>query len=130
MPTRSRNFILYMGDAFARRINLIPGPDSDIADWAAELNVFNDAGAVILSATTANGRLTTNNGSIEVDVADEVTAAIVTSGLARTGTLIEPANNDEIPYSATGYLAKYFLRVTSPGGVNTRLLDGQFCIVE
>ena len=130
MPTRARNFILYVGDDFARRLNLVPGPDSDIEGWAAELIVFDDAGEPILSATTVNEMLTTNNGYIEIDVPSADTAEIDTTGLSRFGTLAEPANNDEVPYSGTGKLARYYLRVTSPGSVTTRILDGQFVIVE
>jgi hypothetical protein len=119
-----------IGEDFARRLNLVPGPDSDIQDWDGELKIFNDADEVIISATTDNGRMTTHNGYIEIDIPASVTGDINLTGLSRTGTLSEPANNDEIPYSATGKLARYFVRVTSPGGVITRFLDGQFVIAE
>lgn len=131
MPTRSRNFILYIGDTFSRRVNLVPGPDSDLDGYTGELVAFNDNGTELFSLTTANGKMTVNNGYIELDFADNETAAVDTSGLARSGTLYEPANNDEMPYSGTGLLARYYLRVTSPepATVTTRLLDGQFVIV-
>lgn len=131
MPTRSRNFILYIGDTFARRINLVPGPDSDLAGYTGELVAFNDDNTELFSLTTANGKMTVNNGYIELDLPDDETSVIDTSGLTRTGTLYEPANSDEMPYSATGALARYYLRITSPepGTVTTRLLDGQFVIV-
>lgn len=131
MPTRVRNFILYIGDTFSRRVNLVPGPDSDLDGYTGELVAFNDDGTELFSLTTANGKMTVNNGYIELDFADNETAAVDTSGLARSGTLYEPANNDEMPYSGTGLLARYYLRVTSPepATVTTRLLDGQFVIV-
>lgn len=131
MPTRQRNFILYKGDTFSRRVNLVPGPDSDLSGYTAELLVVNDDNSQLLLLTTANGGLTVNNGYIEIIIPDDDTADISTAGLARTGTLYEPANNDEIPYSASGSLANYYLRVISPepDTVTTRLLDGQFVIV-
>lgn len=129
MPTRARNFIVYLGDTFSRRVNLVPGPDSDLDGWTGEFIVFADDDTAILSATTANGRLTCNNGYIEIDVAAATTAAIETDGLSRSGTRFEPANNDEIPYSGEGSIARYYLRVTSPAGVITRLLDGDVVIV-
>lgn len=130
MPTRQRNFILYLGDDFSRRLNLVPGPDSDIEGWDGEMVIVDDVGSTILSATTDNERLSAHNGYLEINIAAAITAAVETSGLSRTGTLTEPANNDEVPYSGTGHLARYYLRVISPGGVITRLLDGQFVFVE
>ena len=129
MPTRARNFILYLGDTFARRINLVPGPDSDLDGWDGEFVVFDDADTAILSATTENGLLTCNNGYIEIEVDAADTATIETDGLSREGARYEPANNDEVPYSGTGAIARYYLRVTSPAGVVTRLLDGDVVIV-
>jgi hypothetical protein len=131
MPTRQRNFILYKGDTFARRINLVPGPDSDLSGYSGELVVVNDDNSELFALSTGNGMMTVNNGYIELDYPDDSTAALNTSGLLRTGTLYEPANSDELPYSGTGFLARYYLRVISPepATVTTRLLDGQFVIV-
>lgn len=131
MPTRSRNFIVYIADTFARRINLVPGPDSDIAGYSGELKVFNDDGSELLSLTTSNDRMVLNNGYIEIEADETVTSALDLSGLSRTGTLTEPANTDEVPYTGTGKIARYYLRVISPSpdNVTTRLLDGQFVFV-
>ena len=77
MPTRQRNFILYKGDTFARRINLVPGPDSDLSGYSGELVVVNDDNTELFTLSTANGKMTVNNGYIELDYPDDSTAAII-----------------------------------------------------
>lgn len=125
MPARNRNFIIQWGDDFLRQINLRSGPEADIADFTGEFIVRNDDGTDLLVADTDNGRLVLHNGYIDIDIGAAVITALELAGLSRTGTLAEPAPCDEIPYSATGPLANYVLRVTSVGGINTTLLTGQ-----
>ena len=123
MPARNRNFIIQWSDDFQRQINLRSGPEADIADFTGEFIVRNDDGTDLLVADTDNGRLVLHNGYIDIEIGDAVITALDLSGLSRTGTLAEPAALDEMPYSASGPLANYVLRVTG-AGITTTLLAG------
>jgi hypothetical protein len=125
MPARNRNFIIQWGDDFQRQINLRSGPEADIAEFTGEFIIRNDDGTELHSADTTNGQLVLHNGYIDIDIGDAVITALDLSGLSRSGTIAEPAPCDEIPYSATGPLANYVLRVTSTSGISTTLLTGQ-----
>lgn len=130
MPARRRDFILYIGDTFTRQVNLKSGPDADIADFTGEFIVYNDDDTPLITLTTETSGITLHNGYIDIVISDAVSAAISVSGLSRTGTIVEPADNCELPYSAEGYLARYALRVESTTGVVTTLLTGTVGIVE
>lgn len=130
MPARRRDFILYIGDTFQRQINLRSGPEADIADFTGEFIVYNDDDSKLVALTTETSGITLHNGYIEIEITDAVSAAISVAGLSRTGTVVEPAADCELPYSAEGYLARYALRVESTTGVVTTLLTGTVGIVE
>lgn len=71
-----------------------------------------------------------HNGYIDIQISDVITAALSVAGIPRTGTIVEPAPDCEIPFSDVGNLARYALRVSSPSGVVTTLLTGTVGIVE
>lgn len=130
MPARRRDFILYIGDTFQRQINLRSGPEADIADFTGLFVIYNDDDSELIALTTETSGITLHNGYIEIEITDVVSSGISVAGLSRTGTIIEPADNCELPYSADGYLARYALRVESTTGVVTTLLTGTVGIVE
>lgn len=126
MPARRRDFILYIGDTFQRQINLRSGPEADIAEYTGEFIVYNDDDTPLITLTTETSGITLHNGYIDIVISDAVSVA----GLSRTGTIVEPAADCELPYTAEGYLARYALRVESTTGVVTTLLTGTVGIVE
>lgn len=130
MPARRRDFIIYLGDTFSRQINLRPGPEADIADFSGEFIIYNDDDSALITLTTASTGITLHNGYINIDIDDAATAAVNISGLSRTGTIIEPAADCDLPYSEIGKLARYALRITSGTGVVTTLLTGTVGFVE
>lgn len=132
MAARYRNFVITLGDDFSRRINLVPGPDSDIEGWFGGFYIFDDAKNIILSATSEeeNGMLSTHNGYIVVDIPASVVDEVDISGLGRTGSAYEPSNNDEEQKSVSGKLANYYIRVISPSGARYRILNGQVVFQE
>ena len=130
MPARRRDFILYIGDTFTRQVNLKSGPDADIADFTGEFIVYNDDDTALITANSAGTGITLHNGYIDIQISDVITAALSVTGIPRTGTIVEPAPDCEIPFSDVGNLARYALRVSSPSGVVTTLLTGTVGIVE
>lgn len=84
----------------------------------------------MIALTTETSGITLHNGYIDIVISDAVSAAISVAGLSRTGTIVEPAADCELPYSAEGYLARYALRIESDAGVVTTLLTGTVGIVE
>lgn len=130
MPARRRDFILYIGDTFIRQINLRSGPDADIAEYTGEFIVYNDDDTPLITLTTETSGITLHNGYIDIVISDAVSATVSVAGLSRTGTIVEPAADCELPYTAEGYLARYALRVESTTGVVTTLLTGTIGIVE
>lgn len=130
MPARRRDFIMYIGDTFTRQINLKSGPDADIADFTGEFIVYNDDNTALITANSPETGITLHNGYIDILISDATTAALSVAGVPRVGSIVEPASDCEIPYSAVGNLARYVLRVESPTGVVTTLLAGTVGIVE
>lgn len=90
--------------------------------------------AVILTLSTANGKITITNSTeinLSIDGVDVTTALI--SSLTRFGIVtagvIEATLGDTV-ISAQGYLASYDLKVTQTDGVVTRLLFGDVCFSQ
>jgi hypothetical protein len=92
--------------------------------------VYNDDDTPLITLTTETSGITLHNGYIDIVISDAVSAAVSVAGLSRTGTIVEPAADCELPYTAEGYLARYALRVESTTGVVTTLLTGTIGIVE
>lgn len=127
MTARTRNIIARRGDTLQRQFNLMPGPESDIEDFDAELTIYNDDGSVLHSATSDNSQLVPHNGYITLDIPAETTGGLEITGLSKRGKVAEPAPCGELPFVAEGPIANFILRVTSPGGVVKTLLKGLFC---
>jgi len=127
MPARIRNLIIRRGDSLQRQFNLIPGPEGDIASFTATLTIYNDDGSVMHSATSSNSELVPHNGYLTLDVSAATTTGMTLTGLSRRGNVFEPAPCGELPFSASGLLANYILRVTSPDSVTKTLLKGSVC---
>ena len=90
MPARIRNLIIRRGDSLQRQFNLIPGPEGDIADFSADLIVYNDDGSVLHSATSSNSELIPHNGYLTLDVSAATTTGLTLTGLSRRGNVSEP----------------------------------------
>lgn len=91
-------------------------------------------GAVILTLSTANGKITITNSTeinLSIDAVDVTTA--LNASLTRFGTVtagvIEATLGDTV-ISATGYLASYDLKITQTDGVVSRLLFGDVCFSQ
>lgn len=91
-------------------------------------------GAVILTLSTANGKITITNSTeinLSIDAVDVTTA--LNASLTRFGTVtagvIEATLGDTV-ISAEGYLASYDLKITQTDGVVSRLLFGDVCFSQ
>jgi hypothetical protein len=91
-------------------------------------------GAVILTLSTANGKITITNSTeinLSIDAVDVTTA--LNASLTRFGTVtagvIEGTLEDTI-ISATGYLASYDLKITQTDGTVSRLIFGDVCFSQ
>ena len=80
-----------------------------------DLIVYNDDGSVLHSATSSNSELIPHNGYLTLDVSAATTTGLTLTGLSRRGNVSEPGPCGELPFSGSGLLANYILRVTSPG---------------
>lgn len=132
MPARDRNFIIEKGADFQRQLYLKPGPDADIRDFTARMQVraTTSSEAFLLELTTANDKITCDYGVVTLNLTAAMTAAIDTSTLTTKGKLTEPAAAGELPFEGEGKLAVYDLELESPAGIVTRYLQGKVVIVD
>ncbi len=132
MPARERNFIVDKGSDFQRQLYLSPGPDADIRDFTARMQIRASATTdpFLLELTTENDRITCDYGVITLNLTNAVTSAIDTSSLTAKGTITEPASAGEKPYEGTGKLAVYDLELVSPAGIVTKYLYGKVVFVD
>lgn len=132
MPARKRDFIIEKGADFQRQLFLKPGPDADIRNFTARMQVRSAVSSeiVVLELTTENNRINCDYGIITINVTAAVTTALDTSGLTSKGKITEPGPTGELPYESEGKLAVYDLELISPAGVVTRYLEGRVCIID
>lgn len=132
MPARKRDFIIEKGADFQRQLFLKPGPDADIRNFTARMQVRSAVSSeiVVLELTTENNRINCDYGIITINVTAAVTTALDTSGLTSKGKITEPGPTGELPYESDGKLAVYDLELISPAGVVTRYLEGRVCIID
>jgi len=132
MPARKRDFIIEKGADFQRQLFLKPGPDADIRNFTARMQVRSAVSSeiVVLELTTENNRITCGYGVITINVPSSITTTLDTSGLTIKGKVTEPGPIGELPYESEGKLAVYDLELISPAGVVTRYLEGRVCIVD
>jgi len=132
MPARRRDFIVDKGADFQRQLYLAPGPDADIRNFTARMQIRASASAepFLLELTTENGRITCDYGVVTLNLPNAITAALDTSTLTTKGKIIEPANAGEKPYEGEGKLAVYDLELVSPAGIVSKYLYGKVVFVD
>ncbi|PTQ89789.1 hypothetical protein [Agitococcus lubricus] len=132
MPARKRDFIIEKGADFQRQLFLKAGPDADIRDFTARMQVRSAVSSevVVLDLTTENGGITCDYGVITINVTAAITTALDTSGLNSKGKVTEPGPIGELPYESEGKIALYDLELISPSGIVTRYLEGRVAIVD
>lgn len=132
MPARKRDFIIDKGSDFQRQLYLSPGPDADIRNFTARMQIRGSVTSdpFLLELTTENDRITCDYGVITLNLANAVTTAVDTSTLTSKGKILEPAEDCDKPYEGEGKLAVYDLELISPAGIVTKYLYGKVCFVE
>lgn len=138
MPARLRNFIIDPGADFVRVIDVTDsaGELLDMSSgYTATLTLYNDDGSQLAQYDTENG-ITLGDGTISIEVDAAVLDDLSLAGLARRGTLTEPApplasaQDPQPDYIAVGSLANYDLHLSNESGDDYRLLKGQFCFAN
>lgn len=132
MPARKRDFIIEKGADFQRQLFLKAGPDADIRNFTARMQIRKSAtdSTVLFELTTENNRIACDYGVITLNVANADTTILDTTSLTAKGKATEPGPIGELPYESEGKLAVYDLELVSPSGVVTRYLEGRVCIVD
>jgi hypothetical protein len=132
MPARERNFIIDKGSDFQRTLYLAPGPDADIRNFTARMQIRASVASepFLLELTTANGRITCDYGVITLNLPNAITETVDTSTLTTKGKILEPANAGEKPYEGEGKLAVYDLELVSPAGIVSKYLYGKVVFVD
>lgn len=132
MPARERNFIIEKGADFQRQLFLKAGPDADIRNFTARMQIRATVASepFLLELTTENDRITCDYGVITLNLTAAITTAIDTSTLTTRGKLNEPGPTGELPYEGEGKLAVYDLELVSPSGVVSRYLHGKVVFVD
>lgn len=132
MPARLRNFIFEKGGDFYRRLNVTDsnGVSVDLSSgYTATAAVYaaqDETGSPLLSLSVSLG-----NGYIDLSATKAVIAAVDLSAVTRSGTIDEPAPNDDPSYTAFGKLAYYRLVLAGPDSLDDDcLLRGQICFAN
>lgn len=125
MPALKRDFIFEAGADFGRALYLAPGPDADLRNYTARMQVRPSVGSdtIVLELTTENGRIACDYGKVTLSVPDDV--VVDTAALVLNGCLSEPSQSGDMPFTAVGPIGVYDLEVVSPSGIVTRLLSGK-----
>ena len=140
MPARLRNFIIDPGADFVRVLAIADSAGDPLdmtgGGYSARLRILNDDGTELLVLSSATDAVVLGNGTITIDSDKAVADALDLAGLARRGTITEPApplegsTEPQPDYVAFGTLADCEFYLTEPGDLDSRLLKGLVCFAS
>lgn len=136
MPARLRNFIIERGGDFYRRLLVTDSAgvavdltSGYVARFVVEPTLEDGVTALLdLNSTDHATQVVLGNGYIDLAIPKATLAALDLSGITRSGTLTEPAANDEPDFYGSGKLAYHRVLLNGPTTVDDDVkLRGQIC---